>query len=163
MRCVVIESPFAGDWEKNLTYLRACMKDCLMRGDAPYASHALYTQEGVLDDDVPEERRMGMEAGFAMNLRMDATVVYNDLGISGGMKEGILRASQEGRPVEVKSLEDWKKKGDYIKKPKVLTREQVIKRLMEEDKNAEKFFEYANRLEVDGGYEEDTLNRYLQR
>lgn len=47
MRLVIIESPFAGDVVRNLRYLRACMRDCLRRGEAPYASHALYTQPGV--------------------------------------------------------------------------------------------------------------------
>jgi len=42
--------------EENLKYLRRCMVDCLKRGEAPYASHGLYTQEGVLDDTVSEER-----------------------------------------------------------------------------------------------------------
>jgi hypothetical protein len=164
MRCVVIESPYAGNIEKNLTYLRACMKDCLLRGEAPYASHGLYTQEGVLDDTIPEERRMGMEAGFAMNLKMDATVVYNDLGISDGMKEGMLRASQENRPVEIRSLNDWKKKKDYIKQPKLLSREQAIERLMDANKSSEKFFEYAHGLErEDGMYEEGLVNRYIAR
>lgn len=47
MKRVVIESPFAGDVELNLRYLRACMHHCLKSGEAPYASHALYTQPGV--------------------------------------------------------------------------------------------------------------------
>ncbi len=42
MRRVVIESPYAGDVERNLRYLRLAMADCLERGEAPYASHALY-------------------------------------------------------------------------------------------------------------------------
>ena len=40
----VIESPYAGDVEGNLTYLRACLKDCVERGESPYASHGLLTQ-----------------------------------------------------------------------------------------------------------------------
>jgi hypothetical protein len=56
---VVIESPYAGDVERNLRYVRACMRDCLLRGEAPYASHALYTQPDVLCDEIPEERQYG--------------------------------------------------------------------------------------------------------
>ncbi len=56
MRRVIIESPFAASngysVEENLAYLRAAMRDCLKRGEAPFASHGLYTQPGVLDDDV---------------------------------------------------------------------------------------------------------------
>ena len=53
MTRVIVESPYAGDIEKNMRYLRACIRDCLLRGETPYASHALYTQDGVLRDDIP--------------------------------------------------------------------------------------------------------------
>ena len=77
----------------------------MKRGEAPIASHLLYTQPGILDDSDPEQRRLGMEAGFAWNELADATVVYTDLGISAGMREGIFRAVSAGRPVEHRSLE----------------------------------------------------------
>lgn len=57
MRLVIIESPFAGDVEKNTRYARACVRDSLLRGEAPIASHLLYTQGGILNDDVPAERQ----------------------------------------------------------------------------------------------------------
>lgn len=101
---VVIESPYAGDIEKNLRYLRACMRDCLLRGEAPYASHALYTQPGVLRDEVPEERQHGIEAGFAFRPLMKKTVVYEDLGYSRGMKYGIQHAQEIDHPIEYRRL-----------------------------------------------------------
>jgi len=106
VRLVIIESPYAGDVERNLRYVRACMADCLARGEAPYASHALYTQPGVLDDGVPEERRLGMRAGFAWREMADATVVYTDIGMSRGMEEGIADAVAECREVEYRTLGD---------------------------------------------------------
>lgn len=42
-----------------------CMRDCLERGEARIASHLRYAQPGILRDGVPEERRLGIEAGFA--------------------------------------------------------------------------------------------------
>lgn len=99
MKLVLVESPFAGDVDRNLRYLRAAMRDCLMRGEAPFASHALYTQPGVLDDGKPEERTLGIEAGLLWGAKADATVVYVDLGISPGMEQGIARANSEGRTV----------------------------------------------------------------
>ncbi len=60
---VILESPFAGDVEKNLEYARKCMRDCFMRGEFPFASHLLYTQDGILDDDLLEERKLGISAG----------------------------------------------------------------------------------------------------
>lgn len=107
MRCVNIESPFAGHVEDNVRYLRACMQDCLLRGEAPFASHGLYTLDGVLNDDEPEQRRLGIDAGFAINSRLDATVVYTDLGMSPGMIEGVQRALDDGRPVEYRTLLGW--------------------------------------------------------
>jgi hypothetical protein len=104
---VVIESPFAGDVETNLRYLRACMHHCITNGEAPYASHALYTQPGVLDDDKPIERELGIVAGFCWRDVADLTVVYTDLGITKGMQYGIDDASRKGRPVEMRTLPGW--------------------------------------------------------
>lgn len=107
MKLVVIESPFAGDVERNLRYVRAAIADCFRRGEAPYASHALFTQPGVLDDGKPEERKLGMEAGFAWGAKADLVVVYTDLGISRGMLDGAERAYERGTPVEYRRLEGW--------------------------------------------------------
>lgn len=104
MRRVIVESPYAGDIERNLEYARQCMHDCLMRGEAPFASHLLYAQPHILDDDVPEERELGILAGFAWRSVAEATVVYTDHGISNGMREGIKQAETEGRPIEYRSL-----------------------------------------------------------
>ena len=104
MRRVIIESPYAGDVERNLRYLRACMADCLARGEAPFASHGLYTQPGVLDDDVPEERLLGIAAGFAWRAVAEATVVYTDLGVSGGMEMGMRDARMHGQSIERRTL-----------------------------------------------------------
>jgi hypothetical protein len=104
VRRVIVETPFAGDVRRNLRYLRACMRDCLLRGEAPYASHAIYTQPGVLNDDDTADRELGMVAGFFWGKVADATVVYTDLGVSRGMEHGIARALAEGRPVERRVL-----------------------------------------------------------
>lgn len=106
-RLVVIESPFAGDVEKNVRYARAAMHDSLLRGEAPYASHLLYTQEGVLDDNVPAEREHGIQAGFAWRQVAEATVVYTDLGVSKGMQYGIDDAKKRGCPIEYRTLPGW--------------------------------------------------------
>jgi hypothetical protein len=63
---VVIESPFAGDIEANVAFARACLRDCLERGEAPIASHLLVTQPGLPKDEMPEERRLGIDAGLAL-------------------------------------------------------------------------------------------------
>ena len=104
MRLVILESPFAGDEQANIDYARLCVRDSLMRGEAPIASHLLYTQPTILDDSVPEERQQGIDAGLAWGNLADATVVYTNLGISNGMIFGILNANRASRPVGYRSI-----------------------------------------------------------
>lgn len=106
MRRVIIESPLAGNVARNRRYLTACLRDSLLRGEAPFASHAIYV--GPLDDDKPDERERGIAAGFAWRSHADATVVYEDLGISRGMQLGIDAAESMGHPIERRRLgSDW--------------------------------------------------------
>jgi hypothetical protein len=107
MPLVLIESPYAGDVEKNIAYARACMRDSLYRGEAPFAMHLLYTQPGILNDAVPEERNWGIEAGLAWGKFAEITAVYSDLGITPGMEIGIQRAKKEGRKIEYRELAGW--------------------------------------------------------
>ena len=104
MHIVIVESPYAGDIVANVRYARAALRDCLLRGEAPFASHLLYTQEGVLDDALPVERERGMLAGFEFRRIADATIVYTDRGISAGMQRGIDHALASGQRVEFRSL-----------------------------------------------------------
>lgn len=104
MRLVIIESPYAGDVEANLKYARECMRDAIEWDDAPFASHLLYTQPGILDDNKPAERQLGITAGLEWGKNAEATVVYTDLGISAGMEIGIEAAKKAGRTVEYRSL-----------------------------------------------------------
>lgn len=106
---VILESPFAGDVEKNIEYARKCMRDCFLRGEYPFASHLLYTQDGILDDNNPEERKLGIGAGLSWGEHAIKTVVYTDLGMSIGMKEGIKLAEGCGRIVEFRTLREDKK------------------------------------------------------
>lgn len=107
MKLVIIESPYAGDVERNVRYARACLADSLHRGEAPLASHLLYTQPGVLDDLKPEERKRGIDAGLSWGKAADLTAVYIDLGISAGMKAGIQAAQEVEREIEIRWLEEW--------------------------------------------------------
>lgn len=101
---VLVESPYAGDVERNERYARKCMKHCLERGEAPFASHLLYTQPGVLDDTVIEERELGIKAGLLWGEQADITAVYCDYGITPGMDLGIERAKEQGRAIEYRSI-----------------------------------------------------------
>jgi len=110
-RRVILESPFAAPTtagvRRHIAYARACIRDSLDRDEAPFASHLLYTQRGILNDRNPDERKRGIDAGLAWGTEADLTVVYIDLGVTQGMLQGIERAMTEGRPVEQRSLPDW--------------------------------------------------------
>lgn len=104
-----IESPYSAslvkDVARNVRYARACVRDSLLRGEVPFASHLFYTQAGILDDNLPKERDEGIKAGKALIERLNAvTVVYTDLGISEGMRLGIRLAESDGRRIEYRSL-----------------------------------------------------------
>lgn len=105
MRLVILESPYAGDVEANVEYARRCVRDSLRRGEAPIASHLLYTQPGILDDNNPVERQHGIEAGLAWRRVAQASVVYMDRGMSTGMMHGVAAAHAAGIPVEFRSLD----------------------------------------------------------
>lgn len=103
MRRVIVESPFAGDVRRNTAYAVACLRDCIARGEAPFASHLIYPL--VLDDLKPGERAVGIELGLCWGECAEATVVYTDFGITPGMDQGIVAAQMAGRPIEFRQLQ----------------------------------------------------------
>ena len=112
MKLVIIESPFAATTmeqaARHIAYARAALRDSLLRGEAPFASHLLYTQPGVLDDGDREERRVGIIAGLEWGEWADLVAVYEDLGISPGMEQGIASAHRRGMHVESRRLDPAK-------------------------------------------------------
>lgn len=117
---VIVESPFAHAVHeiKGLyrDYLREAARDCFLREEVPFASHALFTQ--WLDDDDAHERQVGIAGGlvFAAGYAQ-RSVVYHDLGISTGMTTGIESAETcaPPRPVEYRKLGGrWSAAGQYI-------------------------------------------------
>lgn len=102
---VVIESPYKGDVKRNMAYLKICFLDSINRGEAPTASHKLYTD--VLNDDDEEERKLGIQMGLVWLRAADLVAFYTDLGWSPGMvaclteiKSARLRVPYEIRKVE---------------------------------------------------------------
>jgi len=120
MRLVIVESPLgtrpdgtrctAEEMAENQRYARACMLDSLRKGEAPFAGHVLYPL--VLDDATPEERKLGMFAGFAWgeaaavasNKIMSFVAVYMDRGVTQGMRDGIIRHERNGLRIESRLL-----------------------------------------------------------
>jgi len=104
MKRVVIESPYAGYVDRNVAYARQAMRDSLERGEAPIASHLIYTQPGILRDHVLSERELGISAGFAWWSVADLIVFYTDLGWSPGMTKALARCMDEHRAFEVRNI-----------------------------------------------------------
>lgn len=108
-KLVILESPFANKSEvevfHNIYYARQCVRDSLLRGECPIASHLLYTQPGILDDDNPEERQHGIDAGLAWRAVAEKSVVYVGRGISRGMRYGIAAAENVLLEIEYRDLE----------------------------------------------------------
>ncbi len=104
MKRIILESPYAGDIERNIEYARLCVKDSLLRGEAPIASHLLYTQPGILDDNIPDERNLGIAAGLAWKQVADKQVFYIDYGYSKGMEYAKLYAIENNIETEERKL-----------------------------------------------------------
>lgn len=108
MRRVIIESPLNASTRKgiecNKEYARACMRDSLSRGEAPFASHLLYDQVGILDDMKDDERRTRINAGLEWGSIADLIAIYVDNGVSPGMEEGVAHYKRIGIPIEMRSL-----------------------------------------------------------
>lgn len=80
------------------------MCDSLQRGERPFASHLLYTQTGILDDTKPEERKFGIEAGFAWWECADMVVFYLDYGVSAGMIDALMLAARREMSVDFRRI-----------------------------------------------------------
>jgi hypothetical protein len=106
MKLVIIESPYAGDVEANVAYARKALADSIRYyGEAPIASHLLYTQPGVLDDALAHERALGIATGLAWRTVAHEAIFYVDRGWSKGMIAAKEVYEREGFPFSIRSIE----------------------------------------------------------
>jgi hypothetical protein len=98
---IILESPFAGEVDRNVHYAKALIHKLAHNGYAPSASHLLYTQ--CLDDTKEFDRDLGINKGLDYAHEKDS-IIGIDLGISGGMKYGIARAERESRDYRFETL-----------------------------------------------------------
>lgn len=94
MKNVILESPYKGDVKRNVAYAQWCGLDMTRRGESPYASHLLLTQ--FLDDDVAEERELGINCGYSWYRSADYVVFYADYGFSSGMRYALEHCRKTG-------------------------------------------------------------------
>jgi len=105
---VIIESPFSAKTARGLVrnhnFAKAALHHSITLHEIPFLSHLFYTQ--FLSDKLEEDRRLGMEAGWALYERCDFVAVYIDLGFSYGMVAGIERAARLARPIVYREI-NW--------------------------------------------------------
>lgn len=111
-RLVCVESPYratdAFTLEQHKTYAEYAMQDCFKRGEAPFASHLLYTP--ILDDDCLPERLQGIEAGLLWGVHCDFVASYRDMGLSEGMRQAEEHWGKLGKRIERRTIDPrlWK-------------------------------------------------------
>ena len=96
MKLIFVASPLSGDMEENMKYAERACRYVMDAGHAFFAPHLLYTR--ILDDNCPEERRMGIDMGLTVLARCDALWAFGDR-ISAGMQQEIDAAHKLGIPV----------------------------------------------------------------
>ena len=104
MKRVILESPYAGFIERNIDYARKCVRHSLSIGESPIASHLLYTQDGILDDSIEEERIWGLNAGLAWKDVAELHIFYIDYGYSKGMLYAKDYATKNNIPIEERKI-----------------------------------------------------------
>lgn len=98
MKKVYIASPLRGNIEENIEnaikYSRYAIMEC---GVLPLTPHIFLTR--FLDDNIEEERILGIQAGMQLLEESEELWVFGDV-ISEGMRAEIARATELGIPIE---------------------------------------------------------------
>ena len=87
-------SPYRGEVERNKRYARELTRLALDNGFCPVTVHLYLTE--VTDDNIPEERRLGMDAGMEILKNCKYILIGGRHGISEGMKAEIKTALDMG-------------------------------------------------------------------
>lgn len=110
---VIIESPYGGDIEKNVNYAWRCVQDSCQRGEAPFASHLLYTfavdryaqeSNGQSDPNHWISREEGIKRCETWRCVATKTIFYTDLGWSTGMLQAKKHAEEINQPIEERQI-----------------------------------------------------------
>lgn len=81
----------------NRMYITECIRDSLLRGEAPIINRFLYNFAS--DPTVPEELEHSLQAGLSWGRCASSTVVYTDYGVTSNMEQDIQDALVQRRPV----------------------------------------------------------------
>lgn len=85
-KIVYICSPLRGDIENNVAKAEEFSIFCYMQGNLPIAPHAIFSR--MLNDNIPEERKAGMEMGMQLLGICDELWVFGNT-ITEGMQAEI--------------------------------------------------------------------------
>ena len=88
-RKIYVASKYAGDVDANVTAAITYCRRVIDEGHMPVASHLLYPQ--ILNDNIPEERELGMLFGLALLAACDEVWVFGEL------SPGVVREIEEAR------------------------------------------------------------------
>lgn len=102
-KVVFVSSPYGGSKENSDRAATVCY-ELLKKGWSPFAPHVYYATN--LDDAVPWERELGMNAGLEILKKCDFIMVMGDV-MTHGMKMEIELATGMGKPVVFKKWEDF--------------------------------------------------------
>jgi hypothetical protein len=106
MIAVILETPYQGEVALHLRYMRACIRDCLLHDEAPFAWPHLYAAPGVLRHEYIEERGLGVQAKYTWRQFAEYTVFYSDLGWSDEMVRSRNSCTRDGWTYQVRFLND---------------------------------------------------------
>lgn len=91
---VYVCSPYRGDTEKNIAYVKELTRAVLEAGYTPITPHLYLTQ--VLSDENPKERALGLKAGQELLKHCEYILIGSRYGISEGMQQEIVIAREVG-------------------------------------------------------------------
>lgn len=96
MKLIYVCSPLRGDIEGNVKRAREYCKSVIQAGHIPIAPHVAY--QGILNDDIPAERKMALKIGRKILKKCDEVWVFGHF-ISEGMRSEIEAAQRLQIPV----------------------------------------------------------------
>lgn len=99
---VIVESPYGGDIDRNLVYLKRALRDSWKLGEHPLASHGYYPL--FLNESDPTERKEGIEAGYKLWPLANKIIFYADYGMSKGMEAALDRAVHHHLDIEQRTI-----------------------------------------------------------
>lgn len=93
---IFVCSPLRGDTELNIDRALRYSRFVFVKGGIPLAPHTIFTR--FLDDEIPEERKAGMEMGLRLMRNCDELWAFGKK-ITKGMAQEIEWAKRLGLPV----------------------------------------------------------------